>query len=264
MFTVLDLINHYLGFFTTNSKTKDRIYTVVGAVGIWYLLYISYRFFANGRWLRGTLIAAVFALLAYFVILNIIYYFTNKVMRWDISPRIEKMMGGPQQVADKNQQHEVIVPANGLYQKQDVMRGEITVDDAQQENITQLATALLQLGFMKQDYGHLGAQAQRQIILQQSVIFANHPGTLLPYFGMVTAGNITTIVGGINQLQARELGTLVTVGMTPTPQALEKYRIALSSVTLTGGLGHVATRSELLSVQQPYKIQVEVAYEKKN
>ena len=62
MLTVLDLINHYLGYFTTNSKTKGRIYTVVGAGGVWYLLYLAYRFFVNGRWLRGALIAAVFLL----------------------------------------------------------------------------------------------------------------------------------------------------------------------------------------------------------
>ena len=93
MLTVLDLINHYLGYFTTNSKTKGRIYTVVGAGGVWYLLYLAYRFFVNGHWLRGALIAAVFLLLLYFVILNIIYYFTKHTSKWDVSPRIEKLLG---------------------------------------------------------------------------------------------------------------------------------------------------------------------------
>lgn len=264
MFTLLDLVNHYLGYFTTNSKTKDKIYTSVSAVGVWYLLYIAYRFFVNGRWLRGMLIALVFVLLAYFVILNIVYYFTNSVMKWDISPRIEKALGGPQHVVEKAHPREVIVPANGLYQRQDVMTGEITVDGTQQENITQLATALMQLGFMQQDYGHLGEQAQRQIISQRAVIFANHPGTLLPYFDMITVDGETKVMGGVNQLQASDLGTLITVGMTPTKQALAQYRLALSSVIITGGMGHVATRTALLAVQQPYKVQVEVAYKKKN
>ena len=35
MFTILDLINHYLGYFTTSSKIKGRIYTAVSAVGVW-------------------------------------------------------------------------------------------------------------------------------------------------------------------------------------------------------------------------------------
>ena len=224
MFTLLDLVNRYLGYFSTNSKTKGRIYTAVSAVGVWYVLYIAYRFLANGRWLRGTMIAIVFVLLAYFVILNIIYYFTNIVVKWDISPRIEKLLGGPHLEEEKEVLREVIVPANGLYQRQHVMIGEVTVDATQQDNITQLATALMQLGVMKQDYGHLGEQAQRQIILQHDVIFANHPGTLLPYFDMVEVAGEIKIMGGINQLQARELGTLVMVGMTPANQAMMTYR----------------------------------------
>ena len=75
MFTLLDLVNSYLGYFSTNSKTKNRIYTAVSAIGVWYVLYIAYRFLANGRWLRGAMIAIVFVILAYFVVLNIIYYF---------------------------------------------------------------------------------------------------------------------------------------------------------------------------------------------
>ena len=264
MFTLLDLVNSYLGYFSTNSKTKNRIYTAVSAIGVWYVLYIAYRFLANGRWLRGAMIAIVFVILAYFVVLNIIYYFTNTVVKWDISPKIEKVLGGPQLEEEKAAVHEVIVPANGLYQRQHVMLGEVTVNATQQDNITQLATALMQLGLMKQDYGHLGEQAQRQIILQHDVIFANHPGTLLPYFDMVEVAGDIKIMGGINKLQARELGTLVMVGMTPTHQAMMTYRLALSSVVITGGMGHVATRTALLAVQQPYKIQVEVAYEKKN
>ncbi|ETJ36839.1 hypothetical protein Q604_UNBC08908G0001, partial [human gut metagenome] len=73
------------------SRTKGRIYAVVGAVGVWYLLYLAYRFFENGRWLRGGLIAAVFVVLLYFVVLNLVYYFTDKTVKWDVSPRIEQV-----------------------------------------------------------------------------------------------------------------------------------------------------------------------------
>ncbi len=78
MFTLLDLVNHYLGYFTTNSKVKGRIYTAVGAIGVWYLLYLAYRFFENGRVLRGSLLVAIFLVLLYFVILNVLYFFTKK------------------------------------------------------------------------------------------------------------------------------------------------------------------------------------------
>ena len=87
---------------------------------------------------------------------------------------------------------------------------------------------------------------------------------MLPYFDMInTAEGETKIMGGVNQLQAHDLGTLVMVGMTPTNQALSHYRLALASVLITGGSGHQATRTELNDVERPYKIQVAVAYDKK-
>ncbi|WP_367300455.1 DUF6681 family protein [Leuconostoc carnosum] len=262
MLTILDLINHYLGYFTTNSKTKGRIYTVVSAIGVWYLLYLAYRFFANGRWLRGTLIAGVFILLLYFVFLNILYYFTKSVTKWDVSPYIEKLLGGPH-VEEETQQQTVIMPANGLYERQDVMPGVVDTNATQQANMDLLATELEQLGLMSTNYGHLGTQAQRHIIAQHDIIFANHPGTLLPYFDMVTTDNTVKIMGGVNQLQARELATLSMVGMVPARQAMEKYHLALASVVLNGGIGHTATRTELIETEGPYSLKVEVAYEKR-
>lgn len=263
MFTILDLINHYLGYFTTSSKIKGRIYTAVSAVGVWYLVYLAYRFFANGRWLRGSLIAAFFVFLLYFVVLNIIYYFTKSTFKWDVSPHIEKILGGPH-VDEETTKQATMIPANGIYQRQNIMTGVVESDTVQQENITLLATELDQLGLMNNDYGHLGEQAQRQIIAQRDVVFANHPGTPLPYFDMVVMNDTTKILGGVNQLQAHDLGTLVMVGMTPTKQALNNYRLALSAVLVVGGVGHTATRTELTNTERAYKIQVEVAYEKKN
>lgn len=262
MFTILDLVNHYLGYFTTSTRTKGRIYTAVSAGGVWYLLYLAYRFFENGRWLRGTFIALLFVLLLYFVVLNVLYYFTKTTTKWDISPYIEKILGGPH--LEEETKQPTMVPANGIYQRQNIMTGIIESNITQQENITALASQLDQLGLMNNDYGHLGEQAQRQIIAQKDIIFANHPGILLPYFDLIIKDDVTQIIGGINQLQARELGTLAMVGMTPTKQARTNYRLALSAVLITGGIGHVATRTTLNVVERPYKIQVEVAYEKKN
>lgn len=262
MFTILDLINHYLGYFTTNSRTKGRIYTVVSAIGIWYLLYLAYRFFENGRWLRGSLIAAVFILLLYFVVLNIIYYFTNRSVKWDVSPHIEKILGGPQ--IEEETKQATIIPMNGLYERQNIMTGVVEINNEQQHNIDQLAHVLSELGFIKNNFGHLSEEAQRQIIAQHGVVFASHPGTLLPYFDMVTTNTGTKIIGGVNQLQAYDIGNLIIVGMTPTEQALSHYRLALSSVVLIGGVGRVATRRSLDSIEQPYHLSVEVAYEKKN
>ena len=56
MFSFLDMINHYLGYFNINVTVKSRIYTVLGFLGNMYLFYISFRFLQNGYYDRGALI----------------------------------------------------------------------------------------------------------------------------------------------------------------------------------------------------------------
>ncbi|GMA69918.1 hypothetical protein GCM10025879_11640 [Leuconostoc litchii] len=153
------------------------------------------------------------------------------------------------------------MPANGLYSRQNVMSGTVESDVQQQQNINFLAAEMQQLDLIATDYGHFGEQAQRQIIAQQGVIHANHPGTLLPYFAMQEENGKLKIFGGINQLQSRELGDVTMVGLTPTAQAIMNYRLVVASAVLTGGPSHIATRSELIDEMQPYKIKIEIAYD---
>ena len=44
VFSILGMINSYIGYFNMNATLKNRIYTVVGGVGNFYLLYVAYRF----------------------------------------------------------------------------------------------------------------------------------------------------------------------------------------------------------------------------
>ena len=53
MFNFLSIISSYLGYINVNVKLKNRIYTVLGALGNLYLLYVALRFFANGFYFRG-------------------------------------------------------------------------------------------------------------------------------------------------------------------------------------------------------------------
>ena len=76
-----------------NVKIKNRVYTVVGGIGNFYLLYVAWRFFANGFIGRGLLFILAFLVLLYFTYLNTIYWFTEKKAKWDISPKIENALG---------------------------------------------------------------------------------------------------------------------------------------------------------------------------
>lgn len=88
MFSILGMINSYIGYFSMNAKLKSQVYTALGTLGNFYLLYVAYRFFANGFYLRGFLYILAFLVLAYFAYLNILYYFTkDKSSKYDITPK---------------------------------------------------------------------------------------------------------------------------------------------------------------------------------
>lgn len=55
MLSLLDMLNHYLGYFNMNVKLKNRVYTIIGALGVLYLGYLAIRFIRLGAWTRGLL-----------------------------------------------------------------------------------------------------------------------------------------------------------------------------------------------------------------
>lgn len=262
MLTILDLVNHYLGYFTTASKTRGRIYTIVGAGGIWYLLYLAWRFYDNGRWLRGTLLLGLFIGLLYFVILNILYYFTNKRTKWDISPHVEKLLGGPHE-EKVEKKRAVIMPIHGLYQRDHVMEASVEINDIHQRNIDMLAQSLQESGVLHQDFGELDETAQRAIIAQEGSISANYPGALVPYFTIEKIASDTVIMAGVNQLRAMPVGYVRKIGLTDVETVAAQYNLAAATVLILGGPSHVNGRRELQTVKLPYRLHVEIAYDDK-
>ncbi|MBC6498371.1 hypothetical protein H7R52_04370 [Weissella confusa] len=53
MLTILDLLNHYLGFFNVNTKWKGQVYTILASVGNFYVLYLAIMHLKNAAYLRG-------------------------------------------------------------------------------------------------------------------------------------------------------------------------------------------------------------------
>lgn len=78
MFSIIGMINSYLGYINMNVRLKNLVYTVLGSVGDFYLLYVAYRFFSNGFWPQGALFVLAFLVLGYLAYLNLIYYITKK------------------------------------------------------------------------------------------------------------------------------------------------------------------------------------------
>ncbi|GAT17907.1 DUF6681 family protein [Secundilactobacillus silagei] len=278
MFSFLDMINHYLGYVNLNVKLKNRIYTILGVLGVIYLLYVSVRWIKNGFGLRGSLILLVAIILAYFSVMNVFYYFTKKKAPLDISPKIEKVLGktlgGNVEEAEETKQsgrerrgndllNGANIPANGYFDSKKILPGKVAVNSEQSANISQLANQLQQMNLMTPNYGGLGSRELAQQITQnKKPVYAIGLGVNIPYFELQQDGQQMIVYAGMNQAQKQPMGKITTVGLQPIADVYDKVKLYLANVILVGGPYMVMGRNEPIEKQAPYTIRVQLAYER--
>lgn len=268
MLSTLDLINHYLGYLNVNAKLKGRIYTVLAFVGDTYILYLAFSYFKNHAYLRSALLGAAFIGILYFAIVNFYYYFTNKHMKFDVSPYIAKVLGEREEAEAEQNMAEVnvqFVPSNGIYSQKDVLPATVELDNETKATLNEMAQALQANQLVQADYKGL-SEAQQQALLEQgqSKIYANGDGIPLPYYRLEQEPDGLAVYGGLNEMSAKRLGVVKEVGLQPIEAALEKYDLYIATALLQGGPAHVKGRSGLTEIQDPYDLKVELAYKKKS
>ncbi|WP_203649993.1 DUF6681 family protein [Secundilactobacillus yichangensis] len=277
MFSFLDMINHYLGYVNLNVKLKNRIYTILGVIGVVYLLYVSVRWIRNGFALRGSLILLVAIILAYFSVMNIFYYFTDKQAPLDISPKIEKVLGktlgGNEPTREEAQRareqrgnnllNGANIPANGYFDSKKILPGKVAVNAEQSSNIAQLANQLQQMKLMAPDYGGLGSrELAQQLNKNKKPVYAIGLGVNIPYFELQQDGQQMIVYAGMNQAQKAPMGRITTVGLQPIEDVYDKVKLYLANVILVGGPYMEMGRNEPIEKQAPYTIRVQLAYER--
>ena len=245
-----------------NVKIKNRVYTIVGGVGNFYLLYVAWRFFANGFIGRGLLFILAFLVLLYFTYLNAIYWFTEKKAKWDISPKIENALG----IKPKDTEEEArkkVVQTNGIFdENQDFLPAEITTSEAELANIQIVADSLKKINYLHLDYdGKSKNTIFKEIKSDGKVRYAlGETPQALPYFELKNVEGKLVIYGGINQIESYQLGTVKTIGLMPASEAAKKYHIYLATVVLTGGPFMIAGRSTAMEDNEPFRIDAKIAY----
>lgn len=253
-----------------NVKIKNRVYTVVGGIGNFYLLYVAWRFFANGFIGRGLLFILAFLVLLYFTYLNAIYWFTEKKAKWDISPKIENALGikpkDPEEEARKKvarMRQAGFVQTNGIFdENQDFLPAEITTSEAELANIQIVADSLKKINYLHLDYdGKSKNTIFKEIKSDGKVRYAlGETPQALPYFELKNVEGKLVIYGGINQIESYQLGTVKTIGLMPASEAAKKYHIYLATVVLTGGPFMIAGRSTVMEDNEPFRIDAKIAY----
>lgn len=272
MLAILGTINTLIGYVNMNVKIKNRVYTLAALVGNLYMLYVAYRFFANGYPGRGALYLLAFLGLAYFSYLNVLYWFTKtKMSRFDISPKIERIFGikpkDPEEEARKKVARAGLlsragyVQTNGIFKDQHLLEATIHQDERQAAALQQLAHQLIGQKLVVLDFGGV----KDTEILSDGTGTHHYPAlaepVALPYFALEQINGRYVVNGGVNQFERLNLGEISTVGLMPIAAASAKYQLALATVVLTGGPYKYAGRNEVMVANQPFALHVQMAYQ---
>ncbi len=266
MLSLLDMANHFLGYFNVNTKLKGQIYTVLGFFGDWYLLYIGIRFIQNGGYVRGGLIILVFLFLMYCTVVNVYFCFLKKRFFLDPSERIASVLGDERlkeqegRFADRDRMNQ-FAPASGLYTNQQVIPAKVEVNGTQHKNLAEIATQLQAANLLPQDYeGQNDKEVLEQARETAKPVFAIGQGVPLPYFDLQHVGENVLVVAGLNQMTAKPVGRLTRVGLSDIHTAEQQFELFAASVVLRGGLAKTAGRAGIMTEQLPYTVKVEVAF----
>ena len=267
MFSILGMINSYIGYFNMNATLKNRIYTIVGGVGNFYLLYVAYRFFANGFIVRGLLFILAFLALLYFTYLNILYFFTeDRVSKLDISPKVEKMLGvkiPDTRAAENAGVASGFMQTNGIFKDEEFLPSTLRTNHKQRENLQKVVAQLEQVGYLQLDFG--GAKDKELFKKAKSGdrFFALNEPVALPYYELREVNGKLLVYGGVNQIERQELVEVTQVGLLRGIEALKRYRLSLAAVALTGGPYKFAGRSTMMQKDEPYRLEIQIAYRPK-
>lgn len=265
MFSILDMINHALGYVNVNVKIKNQIYIGIGIAGNLYLGYVAIRLMQNGAWLRGILYMLVFLALIYFITLNVIYYFTNKTAKYDLSPKIEKLLGGkPKEAAAAEQAATTMpgyVPANGIFDGQDLLPATIKTSREEQTNLHQIVDQLQAANVIKLDYGGKSdKEIMRDLKTSGEAVYAIGQGAQLPFSQLKLENHRLVVYAGLNQLDQLPVGHVTRVGLTAVHDAHEDYKLYLATAVITGGMSKTAGRNSTIEQPGDYQVAAQVAY----
>lgn len=268
MFSIIGIINSYLGYININVKLKNRVYTILGTVGNFYLLYVADQFFKNGYMARGALFILAFIALLYFSYLNVIHYFTKKKSRIDFSPWIEKKLHLKPKEEEIGKTGKVsragYVQTNGIFNNEKMLPASLDMSQENHINLKKIVAVLEQQEYLNLDFGGLSEEQQLKLArTNNNGIDVLLEPVALPYFELEKRGDRFVILGGVNPLERKELGQIVRIGLTPIADIGDKYEIFLAAVVIQGGLHKFAGRSSLVSEERPFSLGVQVAYQSK-
>lgn len=277
MFSFLDMINSSLSYFNLDVKLKNRIYIILATLGDIYLVYVTFRLFANHAWLRGFLYCLAMIAITYFLYINFVFYFLGKTSQFDFfSPKIAKITG--QKFTENNKPEMrrgntrfstgLANQSNGLFAGEQTIPAVVEIDHSEQENLQKVVDQLLMEKVFVNDFDGMD---DREIIRQyqetQQPVQALNSASIPPYFELVhdALRHRLEIYMGINQIERRPVGHITKIGLTDVREAHKQYRIYLANLVVVDGPNKIPGRSgTTILTTADYGLKAQVAYRKRN
>ncbi|MGY3765619.1 DUF6681 family protein [Vagococcus vulneris] len=85
-------ISKFLNYLNINPRLQNKIFTVAGLVPTLYILRIVNGYFRNENYWQAVVYLIIFIILIYFTIINFIYYFHDRKVKWDVTNFIEDIV----------------------------------------------------------------------------------------------------------------------------------------------------------------------------
>lgn len=274
MFTFLTMVSHYMGMINVKSRLKNQIYTAVAFVGNWYLLFIAIKFIQNGGYLRGFGFLAIFVVFLYFIVMNIFFFFTEKKAPYDISPQIEKLIGGrPEEVEEQEELKRRLsrvernsngFGANGFYSDEVLLPAKVRTSSSQQQNVDTLVSQMIKKGLIMNDFDGKNDQELIQTADEgQREFYALGDGASFPYYDLREEHGRAIIYAGLNQMSESPVGEVVRVGLSDFKHAKYEFHLYLANAGVSGGPQKVQGRSGLVESDGKYIVKIQMAYKRR-
>lgn len=87
---IISGIHRFLGYLDISQKYLNRSYTLISTIPTLYILRFIFGFYKSENYMQFWIYVALFFILSYFILLNILYYFFNKNVKWDITQLFAK------------------------------------------------------------------------------------------------------------------------------------------------------------------------------
>lgn len=268
MFTLLDGLNRFLGYFNLKIKVKNRLYIVLGCITTGYIGYLTWNFFEYKAYGRGITYLLIFLVLLYFLILNIFYYFFDRNVKWDITPFFEKFA---QVDSTSEPDKDETQKKSGLYADQMVIYDEtqqnladyqtfdatLIYSETSQKELKQLVDFMLK--------NHL---AEKNKKLNQKKIgrkknneknYEIGTGVVIPSFTIEIDRENLFLSVGLNATERVRVAQVKKIGELSASKMKETYTVVAKTAKIIGGKYELFKNGEIKQGNDPYQIQLQVA-----